>query len=85
MNSEPFYDTQDWLRPAVDLFPITPSDSVSQGNFRSLWVGTAGNIRLTTLRGTTVDIVNVPVGFLPVCGQRVWATGTTASGLLGAL
>lgn len=61
----------------------------------SLYVGTAGNLNVLpaehddTNDATTTGNVNkavlftnVPVGFFPVAVKKVFATGTTASGLI---
>ena len=67
-----------------DSWPITPHDTAAQAPFRALWVGTGGDVRYTTTRGNIVTVTNVPSGsYVLKAGLRVWATGTTASGILG--
>lgn len=71
--------------PASDAFAVTPSDSV---NFttaaRSLYVGVTGNVTVVTPAGTVVLFTAVPAGtVLPIEAQRVNATGTAASGIVG--
>jgi hypothetical protein len=69
--------------PALNAFAITPSDTVDLQNVaRMLYVGTTGNIKLTTLLGDTVTLLNVPVGILRCTAGRVFATGTTATNLV---
>lgn len=48
---------------------------------RGVWVGGAGNVKVTMQRdGTQVTFTAVPAGtLLPVAASRVWATGTTAT------
>lgn len=68
-------------RTAVDVTPndstdITPGDQV-------LYVGTGGNVKVTTADGSTVTFTNVPSGaILPVSVRRVFSTGTTATGII---
>jgi hypothetical protein len=62
---------------------LTPSDT-NNHNIKALYVGGAGNVSVTTNEGTTVTFTAVPVGsILPVAVQRVRATGTTATNLVG--
>ncbi len=65
--------------PAQNAVAVSPSDIALSGTFRALWVGTAGNINLVTLTGTTVLFSNVPVGIFPVGGRGVRAASTTAA------
>jgi len=66
-------------------FPITPSDTVNlQATARGIYVGGAGNITAVMMDGTVVLFTAVPVGsILPVEVNRVNATGTTATALVG--
>lgn len=53
--------------------------------FDALWVGGAGNVKLTTVYGETVTFTSVPAGtMLPVRGSVVYSTanGTTASNVV---
>ena len=62
---------------------ITTSDT-NNHNVKAIYVGGAGNISLVTNDGATVTFTAVPVGtILPVAAQRVRATGTTATNLIG--
>ncbi len=72
---------------------VTPSDtvdipSVSNANGRGnngcvLYVGTGGDLRVLTAGGDDVVFAGFPDGgFLPVNVVRVFATNTTASGIL---
>jgi hypothetical protein len=67
---------------------ITPSDStVHAPALGWLWVGTAGDVAILGETDTVaVTLKNVPVGFvrLPYGVQKVMATNTTASLLVGA-
>lgn len=61
---------------------LTPSDSVDLvKTCRALWVGNAGNVKLTALDGSTVVFSNV-YGVLPIAVVRVYATLTTATNIV---
>ncbi len=69
--------------PACDAVAIVPSDSVNQGPFRALYVGSAGgNVSLVTLGGNTVVFNAVPIGILNVACIRV-NTATTSTNMVG--
>ncbi len=69
--------------PASDAFPVTPSDTAIIAA-RALYVGTGGNVTLTTVQGVDVLFANVPDGtILPVRVKRVKATLTAASNIVG--
>ena len=63
---------------------ITPADSDLSAVQRSLYIGSAGNLKVTTVNGHEVTFSNVVAGsILPVTVKRVWSTGTTASSIIG--
>jgi hypothetical protein len=71
-------------------FTITPSDTADLAvGADALYIGVTGNIKVDMpgLPGqaarSTVTFMNVPVGFFPVAVLRVYATGTTASQIIG--
>ena len=48
-----------------------------------LYVGTAGNLKVTTVAGDDVTFIGVNTGaFFPVQVKKVFATGTTASNVI---
>lgn len=52
-------------------------------NGACLYIGTGGNITITTIGGQTVTLTNLADGvFVPIQVRRVFATGTTASNIL---
>ena len=71
--------------PAQDYYAITPSDTTNFGTpFRSIYVGTGGNIVVVSPSGATITFSNALAGtVLPVAGVRINNTSTTASNLVG--
>lgn len=52
--------------------------------YRALYIGVAGNIKFVDSDGNTIGPIAVPQGILPFGGiQRIFATGTTATQLVG--
>jgi len=77
----------DKTKPAVGAGAITPSDSTTfSPTYRALYVGVSGDIYVDCPHtGTNVKLGAVPVGILPIEVTRVYATGTTASDIVGLL
>jgi hypothetical protein len=76
-------------KSATRCFAITPNDStnLAEGT-RAIWVGGAGNIKVTLVDDDGnhggFTLVAVPAGtLLPLAARRVYATGTTATQLIG--
>lgn len=71
--------------PASKALDVVPSDTTDLSVFpRGIYVGSGGDVKVTTIGGSTVTFVGVPTGaVLPVRAARVHATGTTASALIG--
>ena len=64
---------------------VTPHDSTNLvDTTKALWIGGAGSGNLSVLMagGETVDFDGVPVGILPICVQRVNATGTDVTNIV---
>lgn len=62
---------------------VTPNDDTDlQFVCRCLNVATAGSVRLTTAEGNEVSIFVAAGITFPVRASRVWATGTTATGIV---
>jgi threonine dehydrogenase-like Zn-dependent dehydrogenase len=73
-------------QPATDLLPITPDDAADLAAVTlGLNVATPGAVRVTTKGGTTASVTLVPGVILPLRVTRVWATGTTATGIVGLI
>lgn len=72
--------------PWQKAFVVTPADSDFAGSVmaRGLYVGGAGNVRVTTVAGDDVLFSGVAAGtVLPVSVKRVWSTNTTATAIIG--
>ena len=69
--------------PGYNAASVTPSDSTDLPvTSRALYVGTGGDLRVTTAAGSIVTFANVPEGLLPMRVARVHAAGTTAADIL---
>lgn len=75
----------DQTNPGTGLATITPSDATFFPKpFRALYVGGAGNLAVQGVDGTVGIIPSVPAGMVvPISVDRVLATGTTATGIVG--
>ena len=73
--------------PAKDAFAISGNDSTDLATFtRSIYVGGSGNIKLTTIDGSTVTFNGVIAGsIIPIRAKRIFPTGTSATNLIGLL
>jgi hypothetical protein len=62
---------------------VTPSNTVDIPEFRALYIGVAGDVKVLA-PGATAGVVfkAVPVGVLLVQGVRVFATGTAATDIV---
>jgi hypothetical protein len=74
----------DMLAPSGDGVAVTPSDTVDLAVLpRRLWSGSGGNIKINTAAGNPLTYTAVPAGtYLNVRASRVWATGTSATGIV---
>lgn len=83
---------------AIDLYPntttpgldstlahlavITPSDSADVAYVtRAVYLNIGGDLKVTTLGGETVTMP-LGAGWHPIRLTRIWATGTTATGIV---
>jgi hypothetical protein len=78
---------------AFNAQPVTPNndaDLILGGgaitgidNGALLYIGTGGSLTITTVGGQTVTLTNVSNGsYVPIQVRRVFATGTSASGII---
>lgn len=62
---------------------ITKHDS-NPNEFRAIYVGGAGNIKITGRNGEVFTLIGVPVGsILPIATSVIWSTDTTATNMVG--
>ena len=71
--------------PGANAFAVIGNDGTDLINAtRGIYVGGAGDVKVTTVGGSTVTFAAVPAGgVLPVRAVRIFATGTTATNLIG--
>ena len=85
--SDPFdKHAQSLESPATLLLSVTPSDAADLTQpSRALNVAQSGFVRMTTTGGSTATLyVAAGIGF-PVRATRIWATGTTATGIVALI
>lgn len=72
------------LDPRTSAVAVTPSDSSELAVLSaSLYIGGAGNIKVTMKDGQDVTFNSVPAGTtLHIQARRVFATGTTATAIV---
>ncbi len=74
--------------PTFPMFPggaatFSNSDTVNLESPSVIYVGGAGNVKVTTAQGDEVTFIGLQMGIvIPVQVIRVWSTGTTATNLL---
>lgn len=68
--------------PIKKAVPVTPSDTVDlvDGWCSAFCIAVAGTIKITDILGNAVTLT-LPAGWHPVGAQRIWSTGTTATGI----
>jgi hypothetical protein len=65
-------------------FSITASDTTNLQNVAIVFIGGAGNVKVTTANGDVVTFNGLLGGaIIPVQVLRVWSTGTSATNLIG--
>lgn len=74
----------DMLASAEHAETIVPSDANPLARVtRGVYVGTTGNLRVTMASGETRTFTNIAAGIVhPLQIIQVWATGTTATGVI---
>lgn len=61
---------------------VTPNDGADLSRpAHALYIGTSGNLRVTTIGGDELTFTNVPVGIFDVQVKKVFNTNTTAAGI----
>ncbi len=75
--------SQQRIGSPTHLALVSPSDANDLGDVsQMLYVETAGTIRLTTVGGETLTTPVLYPGWHPMEVSRIFATGTTATGLM---
>ena len=70
--------------PAASVFDIVPDDGADLAQVTTaLNVLTPGTVRVTTVDGSDGTLSIHPGQAFPIRVTRVWATGTTATGITG--
>lgn len=70
--------------PAAGLAVITPNDAADLAvATRGVNVTTSGLLYVTTVNGDSGDIYVAAGTVFPIRARRIWATGTTATGIRG--
>jgi len=69
--------------PASYVGEVTPDDTTDLATAsRAINVATSGTVRITTVEGHTATVsISAGIAF-PVRANRIWATGTTATGIV---
>lgn len=69
--------------PPSNLIAVTPDDAADLPSAsRGLNVAQGGMVRVTTVGGTTGTLMIEAGGVFPLRATRIWATGTTATGIV---
>jgi hypothetical protein len=83
--SDPFSNHESGLTsPARNAAAVTPNDSTDLPTAaRGLYIGGAGNVKVTMQGGQDVTFTALAVGvWYPLSVTRVWSTGTTATNIV---
>lgn len=69
--------------PVTGAYAVTPDDSNDLSEMTlSLYISTAGTLKVTMLDGSVVSYAAIAAGRHPLRVKRVWATGTSATGIV---
>lgn len=71
-------------KPIENIVAVTTSDAdnLAEGACRGIYVGGAGNVRITTKTGQDVVLHAMAVGVIHwVSAKKIWATNTTATNI----
>jgi hypothetical protein len=69
--------------PATHLAAIVPSDTDDLAvASRGINVSTSGAVRMSTVGGTTETVFIAAGAAFPIRATRIWATGTSATGIV---
>lgn len=81
----PAFTDGEKIAPAQNAFIVVPSDSSNLAYVtRGVYLGSAGNMKVTFEYGDTVTFSGLLAGIVyPFCVEKVFSTGTTVSGIIG--
>lgn len=75
--------TESLSSPPSHVLDVTPDDTTDLPvASRALNVAETGTVQVTTVGGTTATVTIAAGSTFPIRAQRVWATGTTATGIM---
>lgn len=82
--SNTFFNVADVEGPAVNATAVTTSDSADLSYVtRGIYVGGSGNLKVDMLGGGSVTFTGLAAGVIhPIRATRIYATGTTATGVI---
>lgn len=70
--------------PGIGAKALTPSNTTSFSPTRGIYVGATGDVKVTMFDGSEVTFTGLAAGIIhPISATRVYATGTTATGVIG--
>jgi hypothetical protein len=71
--------------PASEAYAITPSNSTDLSvPTRGIYVGVTGDLKVDMVEAGTVTFKGLAAGLIhPISAKRIYATGTTATDILG--
>lgn len=77
----------DMTSPGVDIVPIdlTVADQTPAVPYRSIMVGTGGDLKIDTLEGSARTVPLLDGAILPVIVTKIYKVGTTATSIFGIL
>jgi len=79
----PAYRTADATVSAYEATAVTLSDSTVLPPTRALYIGAAGNLKVTMAYGTEVTFSGLNAGsILPIQVTKCWSTGSTAASIV---
>lgn len=75
------------MEPAGSAFAISPDNSTDLALMtRGIYVGGTGDLKVDMADGTTVTFVGLAAGVVhPIRARRVYATGTSATSIIGVI
>lgn len=69
--------------PANSAHAVVPDDAADlDAVCNAIHAATPGSVRVTTRAGDIVDIFVAEGGVVPIRARRVWASGTSATGIV---